>query len=391
MPTNVELSRVRDQIPALKESLYFNTGGTGPCASDVTDAWVDLERFIQTVGPDAPVARERVSAAENAVRRELALVLGADPDELAITRNIAEGINTVAWGMDWAAGDEVLLTDQEHPTGQMPWLNLVERFGVVVNRVQAVGDPAAMVENLRAAIGPKTRLVAFSHVTCEDGIRLPARAITDAAHAAGVPVLFDGAQAVGQFPIDLHEIDCDYYATTGLKWVCAGRGVGAFYVRRDRIEDLKVSWSGAYAAVNFDMMSGTFSFREDARRFEFGGRNWQMYASYAQALANMRAIGLDVIESNVAVKALRLKQLLAAIDDCTVLTPLEPERSTGIVSFELSGLSGTDTVEQLWERRKIICRPAFQGRAVRLSVAHFTSEDEVDRVAATVRQLTQRS
>ncbi len=388
MAVDMDTSRIRDQIPALKESNYFNTGGTGPCSRDVTDAWIDLERFIQSVGPDAPSARERVSAVEAAARNELALALGADANELAITRNIAEGINTVAWGMEWSPGDEVLLTDQEHPTGQMPWLSVADRWGVVIRRVKAVGDPIAMIENLRASIGPRTRLVAFSHVTCEDGIRLPARAIVEAAHAAGIPVLFDGAQAVGQFPIDLHEIGCDFYATTGLKWVCAGRGVGAFYIRRDRLAALRVSWSGAYASSDFNMSTGAYTFRDDARRFEFGGRNWQMYASYAQALANVRAIGIETIETIVREKASRLKRMLAVIEGCRVLTPMEPARSTGIVTFELNRLSGTETVDQVWLRRKIICRAAFQGRAVRLSVAHFTSAEEITRVVETVRELS---
>ncbi|HEY3108576.1 MAG TPA: aminotransferase class V-fold PLP-dependent enzyme [Chloroflexota bacterium] len=387
MLTELDLTAIRADIPALASSRYFNTGGTGPSSRRALDAALDLERRLQEIGLDAPPGRELLSAVAPRLRAELAATLNVAPDEIALTRNVAEGINTVAWGMDWQPGDEVLLTDQEHPTGQLPWINLADRRGIALRRLALTPDVEALLGRLRAAIGPRTRLVAFSHVTCEDGQRLPAREIVALAHEAGVPVLFDAAQSLGQFPIDLRAIGCDYYAMTGHKWVGGGHGRGALYVRRDRIAELKPSWTGSSAPAAFDMWTGAYRLRDDAGRFEFGGRNFQMYASFAEALAQLREIGLDRVEAVVAANAGDLKRRLGAIDGCRILTPSDPARSAGIVTFELAGRPGTELVPLLWERGRVVCRHALAGRAVRLSVAYFTSPEEIAAVAELVAEL----
>ena len=386
MLTELDLTSIRADIPALASTRYFNTGGTGPSSRRVLDAALDLERRLQEVGLDSPPGRQLTQAVAPRLRAELAALLNVSPAEIALTRNVAEGINTVGWGMDWQPGDEVLLTDQEHPTGQLPWLNLAERRQIVVRRVELAPDADALVARLRAAIGPRTRLVAFSHVTCEDGQRLPARRIVETAHALGVPVLFDGAQSLGQFPIDLREIGCDC-AMTGHKWVGGGHGRGALYVRRERIAELRPSWTGSSAPAEFDMWSGQYTLRDDAGRFEFGGRNFQMYASFAEAIAQLRELGLDRIEAGVAAAAGDLKRRLAAIAGCRVLTQAEPARSTGIVTFELAGRPGRELVPLLWERGRVVCRHAMAGRAIRLSVAYFTSPEEIEAIAGLVAEL----
>jgi selenocysteine lyase/cysteine desulfurase len=385
--TDLDLPALRAEIPALETTRYFNTGGTGPCSRRALDAALDLERRLQAAGLDAPPGRELLAAVAPRLRAELAAALNVDAAEIALTRNVAEGINTVAWGMDWQPGDEVLLTDQEHPTGQMPWINLAERRGIVLRRLALTADVGALLDRLRAALGPRTRLVAFSHVTCEDGLRLPAAEIVAVAHAAGVPVLFDAAQSLGQFPIDLRAIGCDYYAMTGHKWVCGGHGRGALYVRRDRLDALKPSWTGAAAPAAFDMWTGAYQLRDDAQRFEFGGRNFQMYASFAEALAQLREIGLERVEAIVARTAGDLKRRLSAIAGCRVLTPADPTRSAGIVTFELAGRPGTELAPLLWERGRVVCRHAMAGRAIRLSVAYFTSPEEIAAVADLVADL----
>jgi selenocysteine lyase/cysteine desulfurase len=224
-------------------------------------------------------------------------------------------------------------------------------------------------------------------VTCENGLRLPAGEIAALAHAAGVRVLFDGAQALGQFPIDLHALDADFYALTGHKWLLAGYGVGAFYVRRALLDEVAVSWTGAGAAEHLDRETGRLQWWGGARRFEFGNRLWPSYVGFGEAVETLRAIGLDRIAARASGLAATLKRELAAIPGVAVLSPDDPARSTGIVCFRVAGHAGDAVARALWERAGIVCRAAFGGSAVRISVAFFTTEDELATLIAAVGDL----
>jgi selenocysteine lyase/cysteine desulfurase len=385
----IDLAAVRAEIPALANSVYLNTGGYAPSPRRVFEAAFEEHRRQQEAGPDAPGYRAAQTERVEATRSSIAAMLGVTADEIALTRAVSEGIDIVAWGLDWQPGDEVILTDQEHPTGRLPWLNLRDRRGVVVRFLELDRNGDRVVERLRELITPRTRLLSLSHVTAESGLRLPAAEVCQLAHERGVRVLFDAAQAVGQFPIDLRAVGADFCATTGHKWLLGGAGIGAFYVKRELLDELKVSWTGSGAVEGASGRSDAPRWLPNARRFEFGGRNMPLYVGYGVAVDWIRSIGLDQIESRVARLASDLKRELAAIPGVDVLSPERPERSTGIVTFALDGLPGDQVVPRLWERARIVCRAAraFGKVGTRISVAFFTSEDELELVLREVREL----
>ena len=373
----MNLEQIRQEIPGLRTNVYFNTGGTGPLSEQTTATIEDTRRLIDEQGAEAPPVKEAVTARTEAARHSIAAMLGVDPDEIALMRSVSEGMNVVAMGLDWQAGDEIILTDQEHPTGLMPWFSLRRRVAVDLKFVPLTDDRDELLRRFEAAITPRTKLFSLSHVTAENGLRLPAKEIVDLAHRHGAQVLFDGAQSVGQFPINLREINADYYALTGHKWLSGGMGVGAFYVRRDLIEDLDVSWTGSGAAAEMDRVTGDFAWQPGARRYEFGGRAWPLYVGLGAAVDYIEELGTDQIESRAGELADGLKRELAAIPGVTVISPMDPAMSTGIVSFEIDGMTGPEVASALWDRWQIICRAAMQGTATRLSVAYFTSSDEI--------------
>jgi selenocysteine lyase/cysteine desulfurase len=383
----MDVAAIREEIPALARTIYLNTGGTGPSPRRVTDAVVEAYRFLEEHGPDAGPVRTRVHEQAEAARHRLAAFVGADPGELAFTRSVSEGINLVAWGLRWAPGDEVIVTDQEHPTGLLPWYTLRDRLGVVVRTLPLGPDADGLLDRLRALLTPRTRLLALSHVTAENGLRLPAGEIAALARAAGVRVLFDGAQALGQFPVDLHALGADFYAATGHKWLLAGYGVGFFYVRRALLDEVAVSWTGAGATEHLDRETGRLRWRDGARRFEFGNRLWPSYVGYGVAVETLQAIGPDRIAARSTGLAAALKRELATIPGVDVLSPDDPARSTGIVCFRVAGHTGEEVARSLWERTRIVCRAAFGGSAIRISVAFFTTEDELAALRAAVGDL----
>ncbi|MGA7672352.1 MAG: aminotransferase class V-fold PLP-dependent enzyme [Nitrolancea sp.] len=387
MNANIDLETIRNEIPGLHETIYLNTGGTGPSPRCVTDAIVESYRFLEEHGPDARPIKGEVANRAEAARERLAGFLGANTDEIAFTRSVSEGMNIVAWGLPWQPGDEVIVSDQEHPTGLLPWFNLRDRLGINVRHVPLAEDPDALLQRIDDAIGPRTRLLSLSHVTAENGLRLPAKQISALAHERNVKVLFDGAQSLGQFPLDLHETDADFYAMTGHKWLLGGYGVGLFYTRRDQLEELAVSWTGAGATESLDRETGEHRWSRGARRFEFGNRLWPSYVGLGAAADYLSEIGLDAIEARSGEQSDALKRALRAIPGVTVLTPADPSLSTGIVCFEIEGMTGDQITDQLWERRKIVCRAAFAHRAVRISVAFFVDSNELDTVVEVVREL----
>ena len=391
MDMEMDLAAIRNDIPGLKETIYLNTGGTGPSPRRVTDTIIESYRFLEEHGPDAGPIKGTVQDQAESARERLAQFVGANTEEIAFTRSVSEGMNIVAWGLPWQAGDEVILSDQEHPTGLLPWFNLRDRLGIVVRQVPLDENPDTLLQRISDAISPRTRLLSLSHVTAENGLRLPAKRISALAHERNVKVLYDGAQSLGQFPLDLHDTGADFYAMTGHKWLLGGYGVGLFYVRRDQLDGISVSWTGAGSTEFLNRETGEHRWWEGARRFEFGNRLWPSYLGMGAAADYLSNIGLDTIEARAGEQADSFKRALGAIPGVTVLTPSDPSLSTGIVCFEIEGMTGDEIVEQFWERRKIVCRAAFAHRAVRISVAFFVDAAELAAVVDVAQELARES
>ncbi|MXW19146.1 MAG: aminotransferase class V-fold PLP-dependent enzyme, partial [Gemmatimonadetes bacterium] len=170
----------------------------------------------------------------------LAAFFGADPEELILTRNASEALHMGAVGVDLQPGDEVLITSQEHPAGRRPWEYRAARHGVTVNTVfipSPFESEDQVTELVEAALTPSTRVIAFCHVT-RGGHLYPVRALCAMASERGIVSHVDGAQAVGMFPVDLHDLGCDTYSASLHKWMLGPMGAGFLYVRagaRDRV------------------------------------------------------------------------------------------------------------------------------------------------------------
>jgi cysteine desulfurase / selenocysteine lyase len=383
----MDVSEIRRGIPALGRTIYFNTGGTGPQPTKVTDEVIEAYRFIMQSGPDAQPVRQFVEDKVFDTRTWIARLLGSDASELTFTRSISEGINIVAWGIDWVPGDEVIITDQEHPSGLLPWYNLRERRGVHVKQLSLSADRDLLLQRLGALITPRTRLLALSHVTAENGLSLPVREISAIAHERQVPVLLDGAQAIGQFRVDLNDLNVDFYAVTGHKWALGGYGAGVLYIRHDVLDQLKVSWTGAGAELSLDRVTGEHSWRPNASRFEFGNRSWPLCIGLGVATEFLHDIGLEEIERRARYLAEYLLDGLSTISGVSIQREAGGVYSPGIVTFAIEGISGDDAVHALWDYDDIVCRAAFQGQAVRISVAFFNIESELNVLLDAVRAL----
>ncbi len=228
--------------------VYLNTGSAGPTPRAVLDRTLQAWTVLETNPVQQAYGQEGVVGWTDQVRATAAAFLGCSVDELLVTRSTSEGMNTVAQGTRLGAGDRVLTTDQEHEGGLACWRYLAERRGVVLDTIAIPHDehdPAAIVRRFEAAIRPETKVISVSHVLWTTGSRMPVAEISALARRRGVLSVVDGAQAAGNIPVNVREIGCHAYATTGHKWLLGPKGTGLLYVSADAADAIKpIQWMG---------------------------------------------------------------------------------------------------------------------------------------------------
>ncbi|MGB0040704.1 MAG: aminotransferase class V-fold PLP-dependent enzyme, partial [Terriglobales bacterium] len=227
-------------IPA--DEIYLNNGTVGsspaPVLRAIFEAYETTEKMNQADPEDYPIWGY---AAWNEFRDPLAAFVGCNRDEIALLRNATEANSYIANGVDLKAGDEVLITDQEHPGGEHPWDLRAKRYGIVVKKIvlpKPVINPAQVLELFNHAITPRTRVIFFSHITTVTGVVLPAREICALARSKNILSAVDGAHVTGMMRLDLHDLGCDMYSSSPHKWLQATKGSGFLYVRDEVIDRL---------------------------------------------------------------------------------------------------------------------------------------------------------
>jgi selenocysteine lyase/cysteine desulfurase len=379
----MNLQHLRSQIPALNDAVYLNTGTFGPCPSAVIDEIRHAFDLIEQHGPYSPIVRETVERhCYEQTRTDAANLIGASPNEIILTRSASDGTNTIAHGLDWKPGDEVIISNEEHQSGTLPWFILSRRQGIKVRIANIDPDPAVTLQNIADNITAKTRLIFFSHVSCISGIRTPAAEICRLAHERGALAVLDGAHAIGQFPVKMADIGCDAYVGCGHKWLLGPQGTSFTYIARHHLVDtFQPSWIGWGAqiegSINLDDQS--YILHDNARRFEFGTKQWPLFAGLGKAIRFISEIGPETIEARVRPLATELKLSLDKINHWERLTPLAPDLSTGIVTIRLSLNAPENIKEMLWDNHRLLVAYFIPNQTLRISVAFFTQSDELDR------------
>jgi L-cysteine/cystine lyase len=231
-----DVGAARADLPSARASAYFNAGTFGPVprrADAAMRAHLDTS-FEQ--GRIGNVGFARWFRQMDETRTAFARSLGAHEDTLALMHCTTDGLDAVLFGLAFQPGDEIVTTTHEHPGLTAPLEELSRVRGVVVRAVEP------RLEAIASALGPRTRLVAVSHVLWTNGDVLPLAAIAKAAHEAHALVLVDGAQAVGAIPVDVEAVGADFYTVSGQKWLCGPSGTGALWVRPSALSHLGTPW-----------------------------------------------------------------------------------------------------------------------------------------------------
>ncbi|MEM9497596.1 MAG: cysteine desulfurase [Pseudomonadota bacterium] len=391
----LNVDSVRRDFPILarevngKPLVYLDNGASAQKPQAVIDAitraysmeYANVHRGLHFL---SNLATEKYEAVRGVIARFLGV---ADERQIVLNTGTTEGINMVAYG--WAmprmeAGDEIVLSVMEHHANIVPWHFLRERQGVVLNWVDVDATGALDPQRVIDAIGPRTKLIAITHLSNVLGTRVDVKAICDAARLQGVPVLIDGSQAAVHMPLDLDEMGCDFYAITGHK-LYGPSGSGAIFVRSDRLSEMRPFMGGG--DMIREVHKDSVVYANPPMKFEAGTPGIVQTIGLGVALEYMMGLGMD----RIAAHEERLRDY--AMARLGRLNWLQVQGTTpdkaAIISFTLDGAAHAHDVSTILDKRGVAvraghhcCGPLMDHLGVtatcRASFAMYNTEAEID-------------
>jgi isopenicillin-N epimerase len=381
-------ARARFLIP--EGVAYCNTGTLGASPREVVDAVTGGIRRLETdlaAWPYEKPEGEPLTGYQQLldVRAAAGRFVNASASEIALTQNATMGMNFLANGLDLAAGDEVVSTDQEHGGGISPWRLLAKRRGIVVRELKLepvfAEGPEGILKLFEAAMTPRAKVVMFSHITSGLGALLPARELCALARSRGALAIVDGAQAVGQIQVDVNAMGCDAYVASPHKWMLAPKGTGFMYLRRD-VQDRFWTTLASYQWDNH--ADGAFRF------MQYGTGSVPVVEGFTTALRFIEKIGMPRIERWDAALTKRLREGLAGIPKARMASPADPRLGAAITTFRVDGVKAKALQDALWARR-VRVRAQSDERGVRLSAHLYVAPADVDAVLDVTREVAARA
>lgn len=361
---------------------YFNTGTLGATPRVVVEAMVeDLNRVERELTawdfvPDGTPPMSGYRPAE-AVRAKLARRLGVEGRDVALTRNATMGSSFLANGLDLAAGDEVLITDQEHPGGRSAWDLRARRDGLVVREVGV--DLASRADILTAfedAWTDRVRVVAVPHITSRLGIVMPLDGLCRLARDRGAISIVDGAQAPGQLVVDLLKLRCDAYVSSPHKWLLAPKGTGFMWVHPDLQDRI---WTTIASTQWDNREDGAFRFTQ------MGTGNRSLMVGFEATLDWWEGLVPAQVRAHGRALSTRLREGLVELG-ATVLSPLEEPLASSMVTWTL-GTDGRQVMDGLWADERIRVRAVdVEDGAVRQCCHLYNTQEQIERTLDWVRR-----
>lgn len=358
--------------------INLNNGGCSPAPSHVMEQLYRDLKYSNEL-PVIQMWRDLEPRIE-VVRRELAKEFGCDLEEMAITRNASESLETLIFGIDLKAGDEVIVTNQNYPRMLNAWRQRVRRDGIVLKEIAfpvPLTSPKLLVDRFAEAITPRTKVIEFTHITNLTGQILPVKDIVTMARAKNIEVFVDGAHAFAHFPFTRDSLDVDYYGTSLHKWLLAPIGTGFLYVRKDRQKKI---WPLFAAVPEQD---------DNIRKFEeIGTHPAANHNAIAVSLAFHRALGAGRKYARLVYLRDRwAKRLLTeGKGRVKILTPLDSPNGGGIGFISIDGLDPSKLGNWLMGQHRVvqtpITHPEFSG--IRITPNVYTTLDELDRFSDLV-------
>ncbi len=362
---------VQQAYTADRSLINLNNGGVSPAPAVVQDA---MKRYLDYSNTAPVYSMWRILEPQReTIRRRLARFYQCEPDEIALTRNASEGLEICQYGFDLKPGDEVLTTNQDYPRMINTFKQRECREGIVMKQFSIpvpAEDDDEIVELFEENITHRTRLILMCHMINLTGQILPVKKVVRMARKRGIPVIVDGAHTFAHFHFVAKDLDCEYYATSLHKWLCAPHGTGMLYVRKDKIKNL------------WPLMAAQECESEDIRKFEeIATHPAANYLAIGDALTFHQGIGSRNKEARMVYLRNRWAKRLIKHDRVRLHTSLKPGKACGLGTVEIEGVDSEAITEYLWNKYRILVttikHPEFEG--IRVTPHVYTTLEEIDR------------
>ena len=370
---------VRDQFVMPKDLTMLNAANLCPSSEPVLDTLYKATRDMdQDPSQDN---RVKLGDGREATRKALADFLRVTPEEIIITRNTSESNNLVSTGIDLKAGDEVLLSSDNHPSNHTAWQEKAKRFGFTVIDVPTPNPHPGTdyyVNAFTKAITPRTKVIAITHLTSTVGDLFPAKEICRIARERGILSLVDGAQTFGLLDVDLSDMQPDFYSGSAHKWPCGPKENGVLFINKSAQPKI---WASIFSAY-----PGRVGI---SKSFEgFGQRDEPAMIAFGEALKLQTEIGRAQIERRSRELTQALMAGLKKIDGVKIWTSPEPSRAVAVLSFQPGTLDARKLATALYQKDRIGCatRGGQDRPGLRFSPHFYNTHADVDRTLAAVRK-----
>jgi len=371
---------VREQYTVSGNLINLNNGGVSPQPKSVQDAYI---RFYQYANEGPTYYMWRIlDQGREALRMRLAELSGCDTEEIAINRNSTEGLNTIIFGLNLKAGDEVVLNRYDYPNMMNAWKQREKRDGIKLNWIEMdfpCEDEEKIVKLYTDAITPKTKVVHITHLINWTGQIMPAKKIADAARKKGCEVIVDGAHSFAHLDYKIPDLGADYYATSLHKWLCAPFGSGLLYIRKEKIKDV-------WALLSNDKPDG-----ENIRKFEsLGTRNMASEMAIAQAIDFHLTIGASRKQQRLHELKNYWMEKAAELPGIRFSTSKNPAYACAIGHVGFAEKKGTQLESFLLDKFKVhtVAIDFEKLSGIRVTPNVYTSFEDLDRLVKGLKEFS---
>jgi selenocysteine lyase/cysteine desulfurase len=362
---------VRSAFPISRNRIYLNNASIGPLSDPVVAA---VDQFMEDVRQNGRNNYPHwCRYADNEIKSDVARLIGASRDEVAYVKNTTEGLVIVANGLDWRAGDNVIIADIEYPSNVYCWMRLA-KLGVEVRWVKNVGGRIT-VDAIREKIDARTRLISLSAVQFSNGFRLDLEALGQLCLERGVLLNLDAIQWIGALKMDLGRYNVSFLSAGGHKWLMAPIGTGIFYCNKNALDTLDPPNVGYHSVdKSEDHMDYDLTYRKNAGRFEEALVNFPGIWGLNAAVRVQLALGPAKVEAHIADLTARAAEGLKS-RGYTILSPFAEGERSGILSFNHQRIAA-EKIADMMSAAKVDL--AVRGGALRISPSYHNNRDDID-------------
>ncbi len=370
-----------DLFPQNHDISYLNHAAVSPWPKAAVDAAV---AFARENGYQGARDYPHWLKTEAQLRQRLCKLLGtSDTAEIALAKSTSEALSMIAYGLRWKTGDEIIITNQEFPSNRIVWESLYSRGVTVVVADISNKDPIAAIAD---CITNRTRMISVSSVQYASGLKMDLERLGAICRDSNVLLCIDAIQSLGATPFDQLKIQADFIVADGHKWMMAAEGLALFYIKQERQHELQLNeygWHMVKDRGNYDRID--WEPAEDATRFECGSPNMMGTHILNASLKTLLDIGMETIHEQLQKRMDYLTEQLLSTPDIDVLSPMDPDQRSGIVTFRPRAECDLSTLHKQLMERGVIC--AQRGGGIRFSPHFYTTPEAIDKAINELKVL----